>query len=193
MADLDREPEGVADVNEARDVNHVTDVDHVIDVPSDDPTVAALIDLGNSLPFNRHLGVEVVEIGTGRCITRLRADDRLANHVGGVHAIAELAPMELAGALAATTRLRELLDRGFVPVVGSLATSYLAPATGELTATATVGEEAIAPALAAAEEGHKPRVVASVELTDTGGVVVAEAELTFVYLDVAALAPSADT
>jgi len=152
----------------------------------DDPLLDGLIELGNRLPFNQHLGVEVVEVEPGRCRTRLRSDARLANHLGGVHAIAELAPVELAGAMAASTRLRELLERGYIPVVGSLSTRYLAPAEGELTAVAVVGEDAVAPALAAAEEGHKPRAVAAVEVTDAEGTVVAVAELTFVYLDVAA-------
>ncbi len=49
------------------------------------------------LPFNQHLGVEVVAFVEGRATVRLRADDRIANHVGGVHAIAELAPASDAG------------------------------------------------------------------------------------------------
>jgi acyl-coenzyme A thioesterase PaaI-like protein len=163
------------------------------DPTSVDPATAGLVELGNMLPFNRHLGVEVVDVATGWCTTRLPADDRLANHVGGGHAVAELAPVELAGALAATTRVRSLLERGFVPVVGALSVDYVAPAVGELTATATVGEEVVAPALAAVEEGRRPRVVAAVELTDAGGELVAVAELTFVYLDVAAMESGPDT
>lgn len=156
--------------------------------PAEDQLTDGLVELGNRLPFNQHLGVEVVEIAPGRCRTRLRADGRVSNHLGGVHAIAELAPVELAGALAASTRLRTLLERGYVPVVGSLSATYVAPAQGELVATGTVGEEVVAPALAAADAGHKPRAVATVEVTDPDGEVVATAELTFVYLDLAEVA-----
>lgn len=154
---------------------------------TDEQVAKVLIEQGNQLPFNRHLGVEVVDVAPGWCRARLRADDRLDNHLGGVHAIAELAPVELAGAIAATTRLRALLERGYVPVVGSLSATYLAPARGELMATGTVGPEAIDPALAAADEDRKPKAVATVEVTDVDGTVVATAELTFLYLDVAAI------
>ncbi len=156
----------------------------------DDPLIAGLVELGDQLPFNRHLGVEVVALEAGRCTTRLRADDRLANHLGGVHAIAELAPVELAGAMAASTRLRGLLERGYVPVVRDLSARYEAAATGELTATATVPEgveEAVEEALAA---GYRPRAIADVEVTDAQGTLVATAQLTFVYLEVAGNDPS---
>jgi acyl-coenzyme A thioesterase PaaI-like protein len=151
-----------------------------------DELTARLVQLGEGLPFNRHLGVLVDHLEPGRCRTRLPADDRLANHLGGVHAIAELAPVELAGALAASTRLAPLLERGYVPVVGGLEVRYRAPAQGELIATATVGEEAVAPALAAADAGERPRVTVTVEVTDVAGTVVTVAELRFVYLTVAA-------
>ena len=152
----------------------------------DDEVLAGLAAGGAALPFNRHLGVEVVELVAGRCVTRLRAAAALRNHLAGVHAIAELAPVELAGALAVSSRLRVLLERGFVPVVGGLSVRYTAPATGELRAVAQVGEEVIAPALAAADAGRKPRVEVEVVVTDAAELVVARAELTFFYLDVGA-------
>jgi acyl-coenzyme A thioesterase PaaI-like protein len=143
---------------------------------------AGLVTLGEGLAFNRHLGVVVDHLEPGRCRTRLPADDRLTNHLGGVHAIAELAPVELAGALAASTRLAALLERGYVPVVGGLEVRYRAPADGELFATAEVGEEVVAPAIAAADAGERPRVQVTVEVADPTGAVVATAELRFVYL-----------
>jgi acyl-coenzyme A thioesterase PaaI-like protein len=140
--------------------------------------------MGEDLPFNRHLGVEVIDLGPGRAVTRLRADDRLHNHLAGVHAIAELAPMELAGALAAGTRLRPLLERGYVPVLGALSVKYLAAARGELVATALVDEDVLNPALAAADADERPRVEVSVELHDADGTLTVVAELRFVYLEV---------
>jgi acyl-coenzyme A thioesterase PaaI-like protein len=147
-----------------------------------DALAAGLVRLGEELPFNRHLGVLVDHVEVGRCRTRLPANARLANHLGGVHAIAELAPVELAGALAASTRLAVLLQRGYVPVVGGLEVRYRAPAHGELVATAEVGEEVVAPALAAADAGERPRVAVTVEVTDAADTVVTIAELRFVYL-----------
>lgn len=150
----------------------------------EDDLLAGLAAGGAELPFNRHLGVDVLELRTGRCVTRLRDDAALHNHLAGVHAIAELAPVELAGALAVSSRLRALLERGFVPVVGGLSVRYTAPAAGELQAVAEVGAEVIAPALQAADAGHRPRIDVEVVVTDAAQVVVARAELTFVYLAV---------
>jgi acyl-coenzyme A thioesterase PaaI-like protein len=150
-----------------------------------DDLADGLVQLGEGLPFNRHLGVVVDHVAPGVCRTRLPADERLANHLGGVHAIAELAPVELAGALAASTRLAPLLERGYVPVVGGLEVRYRAPAHGDLIATARVGEEVVAPALAAADAGERPRMEVTVEVTDAAGTVVTVAELRFVYLAMA--------
>jgi acyl-coenzyme A thioesterase PaaI-like protein len=143
-----------------------------------------LVQTGSELPFNRHLGVTVSEAAVGRAVTRIADDGRLHNHLAGVHAIAELAPVELAGAVAAATRLQPLLARGYVPVLGALSVKYVAPARGELVATALVGEEVLAPALAAADAGERPRVEVSVELHEHDGTLVAVAELRFVYLEV---------
>jgi acyl-coenzyme A thioesterase PaaI-like protein len=150
-----------------------------------DDLAAGLVQLGEALPFNRHLGVLVDHLEPGLCRTRLPADERLVNHLGGVHAIAELAPVELAGALAASTRLAPLLERGYVPVVGSLEVRYRAPAQGDLIATARVGEEVVEPALAAADAGERPRVQVTVDVADVDGTVVTVAELRFVYLAMA--------
>jgi acyl-coenzyme A thioesterase PaaI-like protein len=140
---------------------------------------------GADLAFNRHLGVEVREATVGRCRVALAPNPALENHVGGVHAIAELAPVELAGALAASSRLTPLLERGYVPVVGRLSTRYRAPAHGELLATAEVGPEVLAPALAAADAGERPRVDVEVTVTDPSGNVVNETEVGFVYVTLA--------
>ncbi|MEX1179073.1 MAG: DUF4442 domain-containing protein [Nitriliruptor sp.] len=145
-----------------------------------------LRELGAGLAFNQHMGVEVREAEIGRCVVALPPNGALANHLGGVHAIAELAPVELAGALAASSQLTPLIERGYVPVVGRLATRFRAPAAGELLATALVGSEVLAPALAAADAGERPRVDVEVTVTDPQGTVVNVTELGFVYLPVAA-------
>ncbi len=152
-------------------------------VSTGDALLDGLVTLGDDLPFNRHLGVRVRSVEPGRVTTVLPANEALSNHLGGVHAVAELAPVELAGALAASSRLRPLLERGYVPVVGGLTVRYTAPANGELIATGEVAEDAVAPAIAAADAGEKPKAVATVEVQDAAGTTVVVAELTFVYLD----------
>jgi acyl-coenzyme A thioesterase PaaI-like protein len=138
--------------------------------------------LGETLPFNEHLGVRVRSLEIGRAETELPADERLANHLGGVHAIAELAPVELAGALAASSRLHELVATGRVPVVAGISVRYRAPANGTLVAVAEVGEEAVAHAWAAVEAGRRPRLDVDVEVFDERDVVVLRATCEFVYL-----------
>ncbi len=148
--------------------------------------LAGLRALGEQLAFNRHLDVGVEELEVGRCVTRLPANDRLANHVGSVHAIAELAPVELAGAMAASSRLAVLLEQGLVPVVGRLEVRYAAPARGDLLATAEVGEQAVAAALSDLEQRRRPRVEVEVQVTDAAGTVVAVAQVRFVFIDTSA-------
>jgi acyl-coenzyme A thioesterase PaaI-like protein len=166
-----------------RTVDSTTDGGHARPATTGDPLLDGMATLGTELPFNRHLGVTILELAPGRAVTRLADDARLHNHLGGVHAIAELAPVELAGALAATGRLRAVLERGHVPVVAGLGVRYLAPAQGELRATASLGEDAVAPALTALDAGQRVRVDVDVEVTDGGGTLVATAQLTFAFLD----------
>jgi acyl-coenzyme A thioesterase PaaI-like protein len=152
--------------------------------PDEAATIAGLRQLGEQLPFNRHMGVEVRELRPGYAVTVLPGDERLTNHLGGVHAIAELAPVELAGALAASSRFAALVARGFVPVVGGLRTRYRAPAHGTLVATAEVPVDAVAVVEAAADAGDRPRMTVEVVVADEAGTVVTTAELDLVYLDV---------
>ncbi len=144
--------------------------------------LAGLRALGDGLAFNRHLGCTVTHLEVGHAETLLAASEDLGNHVGGVHAIAELAPVELAGALAAASRLTPVLERGYVPVVGELAARYVAPARGELRARAQLGPEALEPALTALATGHRPRVDVDVAVVDAAGAVVVEARVTFVFV-----------
>lgn len=145
-------------------------------------TLDAIAQLGTSLAFNRHMGVEVREATIGRATVALPVNPDLDNHLGGVHAVAELAPVELAGALAAASRAMPLLARGYVPVVGGLTTRFRAPAHGELLATAELGPEALAPAVAAADAGQRPRMRVAVTVTDPTDTVVNQTEVDFVFV-----------
>lgn len=60
----------------------------------------------------------------------------------------------------------------------------LAPGRGQLTASAEVGEEAVAPALRALAQGHETRVEGAVVVRDGAGEVVVEAGLTVVFVPV---------
>ena len=144
--------------------------------------LAGLRALGETLPFNQRLGVRVRRLEVGYAEAELPFDEGLTNHVGGVHAIAELAPVELAGALAASSRLHELVAAGHVPVVAGITVRYRAPVDGALVASARVGEEAVAPARAAVAAGERPRLDVDVEVHDEAGTLAVRATCTFVYL-----------
>lgn len=139
-----------------------------------------LAHVGESLPFNRHLGVVAGAVGAGRAEVRLPHDDRLANHIGTVHAIAELAPAEMAAATAASSRLGDLLADGWVPVVKHLAVTYVAPASGTLVAVAEVGQDETDRARAAAAAGERVALEVPVEVR-AGDTVVAEVRVELVY------------
>lgn len=152
------------------------------DAANEHELVAALVAAGEQLPFNRHLGVTVDHAEVGCAEVRLPADPRLTNHLGGVHAIAELAPVELAAAIAVSSRLSAVVARGWVPVVAGMQARFRAPAQGDLVATAVCGPESAQQAEAALDMGDRPRVNVAVTVNDANGTVVLEAEVNLAFV-----------
>jgi acyl-coenzyme A thioesterase PaaI-like protein len=128
--------------------------------------------LEQAIPFNQHVGLEVVELGDGRGVVSLPDDQKLRNHVGSQHVGALFCAGEAAsgGALVATfgERLAEV-----TPLPESAEISYKKIARGPITATATLsaGFDDLLDALDA--EGSV-RFPVAVELTNGAGDVVAE-------------------
>ena len=89
-----------------------------------------------AIPFNRHIGLEVAEVGDGRGAIRLPDDDRLHNHVGSQHAGALFSAGEAASGAAFVGAFAEHMG-GITPLARNAEISYLKLAKGPITATGT--------------------------------------------------------
>ncbi len=99
-----------------------------------------LIDLmAASVPFNQHLGLELVAGGDGTGVVRLPDEPHLRNHVDTQHAAALFAAAEAASGRAMLSVLAERLAE-LVPVARSASITYRRPARGAITATATIAD-----------------------------------------------------
>ena len=88
------------------------------------------------LPFNQHVGLQIA--GDPAKVLQLPAGGQYLNHLGTVHASAQLA---LAEASSGEFLLRAIGDlTGIVPVVRRLESKFRKPAHGSLTSTATMSE-----------------------------------------------------
>jgi acyl-coenzyme A thioesterase PaaI-like protein len=122
------------------------------------------------LPFNRLIGLEAAD---GELLVTLPAGPQYTNHLGTVHASALLAVAE-AGSGAFLVRHLGSGD-GFVPVVRRLEARFRKPASGPVSARASVSPDEVA--RWSQELADRGRVSASVpvEVVDSAGVVVLSA------------------
>lgn len=153
-----------------------------VDADAEDDPLSFLAQVAEQLPFNAHLGVEVGATSEGRGEIVLPAADHLVNHVGTVHAVAELAAAEPAGAMAASSGVLDLIQQGYVPIVKRLSVEYVKPARGELRATAELSDEDAASLREAASAGQRVAVTLPIQVRDADGIV-AEVTVEYVYKD----------
>ena len=125
-----------------------------------------------AIPYNAHLGLEVVEVGPGRGVVRLPDDERLRNHVGTQHAGGLFSAAEAASGAAFVGAFAEKLGE-ITPLARSASIQYVALARGPITATATLEEDAAALLERLDAEG-KVQFPVQVELTDEQDSTVAE-------------------
>ncbi len=91
------------------------------------------------LPFNNFLGIQIASDPTQ--LLQLPAADRYLNHLGTVHASAQLA---LAEAASGEFLIRAFgSNAGFMPVVRRLESKFRQPANGTITSTVSTPPEAI--------------------------------------------------
>jgi len=125
-----------------------------------------------AIPFNRRLGLEVVELGPGTATVRLPDDEQLRNHVGSQHAAALFAAAEAASGGAFVGAFAERLGE-LTPLAASAEISYRKLAEGPIDARATLtGAERLLAALDA--EGTISFPI-EVELVDGAASTVATA------------------
>ena len=127
--------------------------------------------LQQAIPFNTHVGLEVVEVGDGLGVVLLPDDERLLNHVGSQHAAGLFAAAEAASGGAFVGAFAEQLS-GITPLAKSAEISYLKLAKGPITARATLdGKDALIEQL---DSEGRIEFPVNVELEDEQGTKVAE-------------------
>lgn len=128
--------------------------------------------LSQAIPFNVHLGLQTVTVAADHGVVRLPDDERLRNHVGSQHAGALFAAGEAASGAAFVGAFVEHMA-GITPLAESAEIAYRKIARGEITATATFGEDRDA-LLARLQEEGRIRFPVTVQMTDAEGALVAE-------------------
>lgn len=117
------------------------------------------------LPFNKFLGIQVAADSTQ--LLQLPSADRYLNHLGTVHASAQLA---LAEAASGEFLMREFgSNDGFIPVVRRLESKFRKPANGAVTSTVSTPTEVIDRLRADLATKGRAMVSIAVELHDESG------------------------
>jgi acyl-coenzyme A thioesterase PaaI-like protein len=125
----------------------------------------------SSIPFNGHLGLEIVGLVGDKGVVRLPDSEPLRNHVGSQHAGALFAAAEAASGAAVLGALGARLAE-VTPLAKGAEIQYLKMARGVITATASLGEDKAA-ILSRLDADGKVLTDVRVEMTDAEGVVVA--------------------
>jgi acyl-coenzyme A thioesterase PaaI-like protein len=127
--------------------------------------------LNQAIPFNRHVGLRVEEVGPGRGVVTLPDGDHLHNHVGSQHAGGLFSAGEAASGGAFMGAFAEHLG-SLTPLAKSAQIDYRKLARGPITATGTL-EADVAELLARIESDGRVEFPVEVEMTDEQGNVVA--------------------
>ena len=125
-----------------------------------------------AVPFNRHLGLEILEVAVGRGVARLPDDQTLRNHTGSQHASALFALGQAAsGAALAAVVIERLPELELAPEAADI--TYKKIPRGTLTATGVLGAD---PEQLLAELEREGRVAFGIDvgIVDGAGDVVAE-------------------
>ncbi|MDX1620226.1 MAG: DUF4442 domain-containing protein [Nitriliruptorales bacterium] len=133
-----------------------------------------------ALPFTAFMDIQVGSVEPGRAEICLPGRNEYTNHLGTVHAIAELVPAETAGGVAISSGVGDLLQQGYVPIAKGLRVNWTAPARGPLTATAELPAENAETMRTAAANGERVACTLAIPVSDGEGVVVAEVEIDYV-------------
>jgi len=127
--------------------------------------------LEGAIPFNRHVGLEIVEVGDGHGVVRLPDTDHLKNHVGSQHAGALFAAAEAASGGAFVGAFAERMGE-ITPLAKSAQIDFLKLAKGPITATGTLGEDK-QELLSRLDAEGRVQFPVTVSLADESGVEVA--------------------
>jgi uncharacterized protein (TIGR00369 family) len=123
--------------------------------------------LGSIVPFNTHVGVRVLEVGSGIGRCALTQQPHLGNHIGTLHAGALFTLAEAASGAAIVGHLGDRIAE-ITPIARGAQIRYVKPARDEVTASATL----------AACDDRSAQVDVTIE--DASGEVVAEMSVDWV-------------
>ncbi|HEX4837847.1 MAG TPA: DUF4442 domain-containing protein [Solirubrobacteraceae bacterium] len=133
--------------------------------------------LSKAIPFNVHLGLETITVAEDHGVVRLPDDERLRNHVGSQHAGGLFSAGEAASGAAFVGAFLDIMGE-ITPLAESAEIAYKKLARGQITATGRFTEDSHALKAKLAEEG-RVRFPIQVEMTDAGGNLVAEMEVSW--------------
>jgi acyl-coenzyme A thioesterase PaaI-like protein len=124
------------------------------------------------LPFNRLIGLELSSADS-EFLVSLPSGPQYTNHLGTVHAAALLAVAEAGSGVFLVRYLGD--GSGFFPVVRRLEAKFRKPASGRVSARASVDPVEMAKWMAELTARGRVFAVVPVEVVDTAGVVVLSA------------------
>lgn len=127
--------------------------------------------LQQAIPYNTHIGLEVVEVAEGRGVVRLPDDGKLHNHVGSQHAGGLFSAGEAASGAAFVSVFAEHMA-GLTALARGAEIDYKKLAKGPIDATATLDTDA-AGLLEKIEADGKVEFPVEIEMTDEDGQTVA--------------------
>jgi len=120
----------------------------------------------SELPFNRFVGIQITDDAAH--LLRLPSGKQYHNHLGTVHASAQLA---LAEASSGEVLLRHFGSAdGIIPVVRRMEAKFRKPATGSITSTITVAPETLAQLDRELSAKGRALISIPVEIHDESGV-----------------------
>jgi len=127
--------------------------------------------LEGAIPFNQHVGLEVLAVGPGTGSVRLPEGEHLNNHVGSQHAGGLFTAGEAASGAAFVGAFAEHLGR-ITPLAKSASIEYLKLAKGPITATGTL-ERDPDELMSEVDDAGRSEFPIGVSLTDADGTEVA--------------------
>jgi acyl-coenzyme A thioesterase PaaI-like protein len=127
--------------------------------------------LAEAIPYNGHLGLELVEVSEGRGSVRLPDQAHLKNHVGSQHAGGLFSAGEFASGAAFVGAFVDKLGN-ITPLAKAADIEYVKIAQGPVTATATLSQEK-SDLLDRLESDGRVEFPIEVDMTDDDGDTVA--------------------
>lgn len=128
--------------------------------------------MGQMVPFNNHIGLEIIEIGDGTATVRLPGGEHMNNHVGSQHAGGLFSAAEAASGGAMLGAFAEIMG-DVTPLARSARIEYLKLAKGPIDASAALGEPK-ADIAGRLEADGRVQFPVEVDLIDGDGTKVAE-------------------